>query len=309
MKLAPAERQSTAYPVRRRSSTVWAAVLAGVVMLAACNLPQPQAPVTPVATEMATGTPTAQPTASPSPTDPAATASPGIDPVDAELARYGVTVIYSGPVDVAQRQSALAAVIAMASMTASLGQVPADPYETFTKTYGKTVIRIYPDRTLVDGVHVGVNCGWEGLFASGCRLKETYPEQEFPHGAWLILLGGGYMTLSPSDENVGLFAHEIMHNLTWGGGHLPDNVNGYSYVHYVGDEFAIRYMDNLGVQAGRDTYVDETARSANPSWRSELTADALASWALGEVTGPDGPMVNHYLHDLMACKIVKASRC
>jgi hypothetical protein len=279
----------------------------------ACNMPVAagpdetrQDPPSPVEAAVPAGTP--GPTVS---ITPQSTETPSTGP-DAELARYGVTVL-DLPSDSPQRAAVLAAVQALAAKIAGIAPEGSasdpDGVHTFSAVFGPTVIRIDPSRAAVDGVHAGLNCGWEGQFATGCKQPDIFPQQTFPNGAWLILIGGAFMSNSAPDSGVGLVAHELIHNLTWGGGNLPSNVGGWSFVRYVGDDFAFEYMDYFGVQIGRYAYETESARTANPTWRSELTADALASWALDEIDGPDQKVVVHYIQGLMVCKVYGVGRC
>ncbi len=180
---------------------------------------------------------------------------------------------------------------------------------SFRQLYGPTIIRIYQHKYTVDGVHAGVNCGWEGRFAAGCKYPSLFPEQDFPTEAWLILIAGERVPGSGDSEGAGLIAHEIVHNLTWGLGHNPANMKGFSYVRYVGDDFAVRYMDALGVHIGYDAYKDDTARSANPRWRAELTADAIASWALDDIHGPYIESIANYIRQSMVCDLYGGPDC
>jgi hypothetical protein len=100
-----------------------------------------------------------------------------------------------------------------------------------------------------------------------------------------------------------LIAHEFAHNLTWGSGHAPENTGGYSYVRFVGDEFALSHIDTLGVHEGYAAYFTEEARSQNRDWRSELTADAIASWMLGRIDGSYKAIVEHYIEEMLVCRL------
>jgi hypothetical protein len=233
--------------------------------------------------------------------------------VESDIESYGVSVAADKALSANQYEAILSAVHRLAVRAADLyrekeeGSV--EPYHAFKDLFGPTVIHIYQGRTTVDGVHLGINCGWQGRFAEGCRSADLFPEQNFPNGAWLILFAGEPLGSDPTEQGAGLIAHEVVHNLTWGGGSRPSNVGGFSYVHYVGDEFAIKYMDSLGIQAGRASYVDEQARKSNPLWRAEMTADAVASWALDRIEGPDAPVIRRYIHDMMVCRIFGGDLC
>jgi hypothetical protein len=100
-----------------------------------------------------------------------------------------------------------------------------------------------------------------------------------------------------------------VHNLTWGRGHMPDNVEGFSFVRYVGDEFAIRHFDSFGIQSGRAAYSDEEARASNPRWRAELTADAIASWALDRINGPYAASIGEFVRESIICDLAGGPTC
>lgn len=289
-------------------------MVCALVALLACNLPpstgrvgSTQDPLSdpPSAAPSASAPPTPTASAAPLPTQSAPSGP------DAELSRFGVTVMTHFSND-SQRGIVLSAVRALAARLASLAPPGADSdpdgVHVFGRIFGPTVLRIYPNQNTVDGVHAALNCGWEGRFAAGCKQPDIFPEQDFPPRAWLILVSGGFMAVSP-DGGVGLIAHEMSHNLTWGSGNLESNVEGWNFATYVGDYFVIEYMDYLSVQAGRDTYVDEAARAANPTWRAEITADFIASWALDGIQGPDVKVVNKYLDAFMTCKVYGVGRC
>lgn len=241
----------------------------------------------------------------PSPTPgPEAKLTPQQD-IDNQLAHYGITIADSGSVPVDELRPILAAAAALGDKCPELfgldGAHEADRYAAVTTLFGPTVIRVYSDRAKVDGVNYAINCGWEGRGAQGCKHPDIYPEQEYPQGAWLILFAG--KPLLDDYKNTALVIHEMSHNLTWGGGHFPDNVDGFSYPQYVGDDFAIKYWDALGIQLGSDSYRDQPARSANPRWRAEITADAIASWALDLFQGPYAESVSDYIHDMLVYEI------
>jgi hypothetical protein len=123
----------------------------------------------------------------------------------------------------------------------------------------------------------------------------------------LILFAGH--PLLDDYKNTALVIHEMSHNLTWSGGHLVDNINGFSYAGYVGDDFAIKYSGDLGIQLGSDSYRDQAARSANPRWRAEITADAIASYMLGLFLGPYVDSISTYIHDMLVCEITHGPKC
>jgi hypothetical protein len=190
------------------------------------------------------------------------------------------------------------------------GDAVSDPMVAFNKAIGKTVIYVYPEKEKVDGINYAVNCGWQGAYAKGCQVTELFPEQDFPEQAWLILIAGKTLSTESSITGTALVTHEFAHNVTWSHGHLRTNLNGFNFVLYVGLDFAVENMDAFGVQAGRDTYLDETARDSNLYWQSELTADAIASWALDQIGGPyeesvrrevEGMLLCYYYHDDPSC--------
>ncbi|MBN1428227.1 MAG: hypothetical protein JXB07_07570 [Anaerolineae bacterium] len=260
-------------------------------------------------------TPTALPgdipaDSSPSPIspDPPATITAQQD-IENRLGHYAITVANIHALSTAELEPIVAAAIALGDKTPELfgldREKEEDRYTAVRNLFGPTVFRVYSEREKVDGVNYAVNCGWEGRGAQGCKHPDIFPEQEFPEGAWLILMAG--KPLLDDYKNTALVIHEMGHNLTWGGGHYPDNVDGFSYPRYVGDSFAIRYADTLGIQLGSDSYRDEQARGANPMWRAEITADAVASWALDLFQGPHADSVSRYIRDMLAYEIAEQS--
>lgn len=228
-----------------------------------------------------------------------------------QLARHDVVIQDGDHVTLPQAQAVLAGVTALESKCVMLPgshQFHGEGY-TFQDIFGPSTIKIVTDRGTIDGTHFGLNCGWEGRYSEGCRDLSIYPDQIFPAHEWLLLFSGQYLDSVSPQQAAGLVAHEFAHNLTWGHGHNPSNVDGYSYVRYVGDDFAIRFMDYLGVQEGRDQYKDEEARGTHPLWRAELTADAIASWALSDIRGPYASIIAGYIHDMMACEIASGEGC
>jgi hypothetical protein len=247
----------------------------------------------------------------PSPTpSPESTLTPQQD-IENRLAQYGITVANSSSVSVDELRPVVAAAAALGDKCPELfgldGANEADRYAAVTRLFGPTVIRVYADRAKVDGVNYAINCGWEGRGAQGCKHPDIFPEQEYPEGAWLILFAG--QPLLDDYKNTALVIHEMSHNLTWGGGHNPDNIDGFSYPGYVGDDFAITYSADLGIQLGSDAYHDQPARAANPRWRAEITADAIASWTLDLFQGPYADSVAAYIHDMLVCEITNGPLC
>lgn len=179
----------------------------------------------------------------------------------------------------------------------------------FRTGIGPSVIYIYPGQDKIDGINYALNCGWEGSYAKGCQLTTIFPEQVFPENAWLILIAGNSLTSDTPITGIGLVVHEFAHNLTWHEGHLPDNHDGFNFVRYVGLDFAVDNMDALGVQAGRDTYIDKVARESNLYWQSELTADAVASWALDRIQGPYKESVTREIKGMLVCDYYGGTDC
>jgi hypothetical protein len=285
--------------------------------VAICALAALACDLSPTPTQTALPQPThvvSIPTILPSePPTPDVTATPAVNPAYAELEQFGVSLVSDGALTNTQIDPVVFAVRALSSKISALDpdgpQAGEASTQTFIDVFSHTMIRVYLDRTTIDGKHVAVNCGWEGRFSAGCKTAEIYPEQEFPDDAWLILVSGRYLDSTVVTESTGLIAHELIHNLTWGGGHLPPDVNGYSYVRYVGDDFALDYIDYLGVQVGRDTYWTEAARAANADWRAELNADSFASWSLDLIEGPDAKAVNRYITNYMICRVYGVGNC
>lgn len=247
------------------------------------------------------------PSAIPNPT-PTLTAQQDIA---GQLGNYGITVANIDALSVDVLQPVVAAAAAMGSRTPELlgldSAAESDRYAAVNTLFGPTVMRVYADREKVDGVNYAINCGWEGRGAEGCKHPDIFPEQEYPAGAWLILFAG--QPLLDDYKNTALVIHEMSHNLTWGGGHNPGNVAGFSYPRYVGDDFAIQYSDALGIQLGSDCYRDQAARTANPRWRAEITADAIASWMLDLFLGPYTDSISSYIHDMLVCEITNGPGC
>lgn len=282
--------------------------LAGLLM--ACLLAGAQGTSTrPAPTEPAFDAPTVPPP-SPVPPTPTPTLTPQQD-IGTRLARYGITVANIDELPVEVLRPVVAAADALGDKCPELfgldETIDGDRYAAVASLYGPTVIRVYPERDRVDGVNYAINCGWEGRGAQGCKHLGIFPEQEFPQGAWLILFAG--QPLLDDYKNAALVIHEMSHNLTWGGGHNPENIDGFSYPKYVGDGFAITYWDALGIQLGSDSYRDQTARSANPQWRTEITADAIASWMLDLFLGPYANSISDYIHDMLVCEITGGPKC
>lgn len=229
------------------------------------------------------------------------------------LAQAGVYVLTAEHLSTDQLAEVSAAVDTLGSTASKLfkdGESIEMPRSAaFARLFGPTEIMIYPKARFVDGVHAAVNCGWEGRFAQGCAYVSVYPEQYFPTGKWLILIAGNRIPGVTASEGRALVAHELAHNLTWGHGHLVTNVDGFNFVRYVGDEFAIKYFDTFGIHAGIDEYGSQAARAANKRWRSELTADAIASWSFGEINGPFADSIGNYVRLSMLCELYGGSDC
>jgi len=240
------------------------------------------------------------PAPSPTPTPTAYEAA------ETTLAPYGITIANIADLTAAELEPIVMAATVLGDKTPELtgldSEIEANRHTAVKTLFGLTVFRVYSDRDKVDGVNYAINCGWEGKDAQGCRHPDIFPEQEFPEGAWLILMAG--KPLLDDYKNTALVIHEMGHNLTWGGGHHPDAVDGVSYPRYVGDAFAIKHIDVLGIQLGSDSYRDQQARTANPMWRTEITADAIASWALDLFQGPYADSVAAYIHDMLVSEVV-----
>jgi hypothetical protein len=285
-------------------------ILALGLALIACNLPSTLATPsqdsnTPAASAIA-------PSATPSPTpDPGnITPTPGADEVDQlveALAPYGVTVARSDGLSEAEVEPIYRAVSAYGERILSVAQPELSegvtPQDAFLKVFGPTVIRVYPGADTVNGVHYALHCGWEGRGSNGCQATSVYPEQEFPEDAWLILFAGNPLGRDGPEVGARLAAHELVHNLTQGGGHDPGNVGGLNYMHFAGEPYGLDHVQAFGVQVGLYAYADEGARAGHEFWRRELTADAVASWGLGDWVGPYAERVSGYLDEYMAAYV------
>jgi hypothetical protein len=307
--MSPWDRFRVWWNMSRPKMTISFALFALGPLMACVLAGRPQTSMPPMSTPLPASSAT---TVSPSPIPP--TQTPTLTPrqdIESRLARCQVTVAGITDQSIDELRPILAAIETLGGKTPELvgldREVEADRCSAVITVFGPTVFQLYPERSKVDGVHYAINCGWEGRGAQGCQNLDIYPEQEFPQGAWLILLAGE--PLLDDYKNTALVIHEMSHNLTWGGGHNPANVGGLSYPLYVGDDFAIRYIDALGVQLGSDSYRDEAARRANPGWRAEITADAVASWALDLIQGPYAESVGAYIHDMLVCKGMGGSGC
>ncbi|MBN1313064.1 MAG: hypothetical protein JXB30_16750 [Anaerolineae bacterium] len=241
---------------------------------------------------------------------PTATLTPQ-QAAEAALAPYGITIANITDLTAAELAPIVTAAIRLGDKTPALTgldvEIETNRHTAVNTLFGPTVFHIYSDRERVDGVNYALNCGWEGKGAQGCKHPDIFPEQEFPEGAWLILMAG--KPLLDDYKNTALVIHEMGHNLTWGGGHRPDDIDGVSYPLYVGDAFAIKYIDAFGIQLGSDSYRNQQARSANPMWRTEITADAIASWALDLFQGPHADSVAAYIHDMLVCAMADGPLC
>jgi len=230
-----------------------------------------------------------------------------------EIEHYGVVILDHELPTLYQQQAILSALHALGLKAAEVYEAAAglhlSGHSAFARLFGPTYVRVYPSKLTVDGIHAAINCGWKGRDARGCAAPGTYPEQVFFTQGWLILVAGDSINDSDVSFGDGLIAHELVHNLTWGRGHLPDNVEGFSFVRYVGDEFAIRYFDTFGVQVGQDAYNDEASRASNTRWRTEVTADAVASWALDRINGPYAVSIADYVRKSIICDVTIGSNC
>jgi hypothetical protein len=285
-------------------------ILALGLALIACNLPSAVTArsgdsITPAASAPA---PTITPITTPDPVEIAPTpeADEAAQLIEA-LASYGVMV--AGPdglseAELAPIYEAVSAygerILAVAQPELSEGVTP---QEAFLKVFGPTVVRVYPGAETVNGVHYALHCGWEGRGSNGCQATSVYPEQEFPEDAWLILFAGNPLGRDGPEVGVRLAAHELVHNLTQGGGHDPGNVGGLNYMQFAGEPYGLDHVQAFGVQVGLYAYVDEAARAAHEFWRRELTADALASWGLADWRGPYAERISGYLDEYMAATV------
>jgi hypothetical protein len=291
-----------------RRSPLFPGILALGLALIACNLPaatasRPQGAVTPTASVPTTAPTTAIDPGEATPTPEADQAAQLIE----ALAPYGVTL--TGPdglseSEVAPIYEAVSAygerILAVADPELSEGITP---QQAFLDVFGPTVIRVYPAAETVNGVHYALHCGWEGQGSNGCRAASVYPEQDFPDDAWLILFAGNPLGRDGPETGVRLAAHELVHNLTQGGGHDPGNVGGLNYMQFAGEPYGLDHVQAFGVQVGLYAYVDEAARADHEFWRRELTADAVASWGLADWQGPYAERISGYLDEFMAATV------
>jgi|GEM_PF-6816048 len=261
----------------------------------------------------ATSLPAPFPTAALYPTsaaDPTATQEIAI--INDTLAQVGVIVESDGSLSPSMLVPIFAAAQAYDMRLEELVRaMPADGAELYWPVRGlpgPTVIYVYPEQATVDGVHPGLNCGWEGRQEPGCLLASIHPAQTFPEQAWLILLAGEALASPGEIQAVHLAAHELAHNLTWGEGPYEGG-GAFDYAFYAGDLHFMAHAGAFGVQVGRYAYESEAARAAYRYWRQELTADAIASWALDDLQGPHSESVGGYLTDFMLCVMQNRPDC
>lgn len=287
---------------------LWLALL--IITLPGCGSPL-SSPVTPTfsveVVVAVNATPT--PTASPQPTST-------YDPPDlllTKIASYGVDIPHQKELSRPREESLLSALHALGAKAIDIYMIAKDVRKeeptAFRDLFGPVTIYIYPGKSTIDGINAAINCGWEGRGARGCSVPEIFPEQMFPTHSWLILVAGDVITNQNTEFGSSLIAHELVHNLTWGGGHMPNNKVGYSFVRYVGDEFAIRHFGWFGIQLGSGSYANEASRASHPRWRAELTADAVVSWAFNKITGPYSASISAFIRDSLVCILTDAPDC
>ncbi len=222
-----------------------------------------------------------------------------------ELALAGVTIEMDGPLSSVALTPIALTVRAYADRLAALRDTPpsdsALPYATFQALFGPTVIHIYPDRHTLDGTLHAMHCGWAGLQERGCQLSTLHPAQTFPQDAWLIVFAGEALASPDTLWSVHLVAHELAHSLTWGEGPYAAGEGAFDYVFYAGQPFVMTHTEAFGVRMGAYAYETEVARANHRFWRQELTADAIASWALDALQGPHAESVRGYLDDFLQC--------
>jgi len=293
----------------RLSRVSWIA-LGSLITGVSCASPSLDTPLTNTQVPTTTSAPQHEPAA------PSATAPPSVAEQDiliSQINAYGIGLIQPEAVSTENLRTVLRAANALGVTAARVlldaERVDYSAQAAFGLLYGPTTIYIYPDKSSIDGVNVAINCGWEGRYAQACQLTSIFPEQLYPSTSWLILVAGRGVLEMDVSESSGLIAHELAHNLTWGNGHNPSNLGGFSFVRFVTDEFAIRYFDTFGVTAGIDAYRDEKARNAHPRWRAELTADAIASWAFDEIHGPYAESIANYVQQSMICDWLRKPDC
>ncbi|GAB4467311.1 MAG: hypothetical protein Kow00124_00060 [Anaerolineae bacterium] len=222
-----------------------------------------------------------------------------------ELALAGVTIEVDGPPSSAALTPIALTVRVYADRLAGLPDAPPvdgiSPYAAFRALFGPIVIHIYPDRYTLDGTLHAMHCGWEGLQERGCQIPAIHPARTFPPDAWLIVFAGEALASPDSLWSVHLVAHELAHSLTWGEGPYAAGEGAFDYVFYAGQPFVMTHAEAFGVQMGAYAYETEAARADHRFWRQELTADAIASWALNDLQGPHAGSVGGYLDDFMRC--------
>jgi len=288
----------------RRSPLLPGILTLGLALLA-CNLPAASTPTPQSAGAPTASDPTTAPTAAPDSGEAAST--PEADETDQlieTLAPYGVIVAGSDGLNEAEVEPIYQAVSAYGERILAVADPELSdgltPQEAFLAVFGPTTIRVYPGAETVNGLHYALHCGWEGRGSNGCQATSVYPEQDFPDDAWLILFAGDPLGREGPETGVRLAAHELVHNLTQGGGHDPGNVGGLNYMRFAGEPYGLDHVQAFGVQVGLYAYVDEAARADHEFWRRELTADAVASWGLAEWQGPYAERISGYLDEFMA---------
>ncbi|NDJ54242.1 MAG: hypothetical protein GYB68_14320 [Chloroflexi bacterium] len=141
--------------------------------------------------------------------------------------------------------------------------VPPGPQDAFQRVFGRSVVEIYEGPFIPYTDFLGRHTGNQ-IHLAGSRLER----------------GGVYSTDNTYRQRVvtisglELIAHEFAHSLTW---------RAYFFQLSDFDETQDYANTMLGVNVGEYAYGVE--RLDLYAWQAEVTADAIASWALGQDRG------------------------
>src|SRR5574341_2673249 len=140
-----------------------AVIIVLVAAASACNFPPPATAPDLSPTHSASSVATAVVSALAPPSQTPTGSVSESDQLASELADFGVSIADSQLIQRGDLQVVLDAVTTLAERISiplsEAGPSTREPEEAFRQVFGLTLIRLYPDRETVDGIHYGINCG------------------------------------------------------------------------------------------------------------------------------------------------------